>query len=495
MLTKRGTAWLVLPLFFCSGATALIYEVVWSKFLAQMLGSTVQAQTVVLAVFMGGLAMGNWLVGGRADRLSEPLRCYGFIELAIGLYAFCFVWLYGLADSLFVSVGTRVLERGWLLLSLKGGLSVGLLLVPTVLMGGTLPLLAAWLRTSTDDAGRCSARFYSVNSLGAVAGAGLAGFYLVRTLGMIATLQITALANAIIGGLALLLSQRSEATDRRSAGSSDPLPPRTLLWAGSLAAVSGGVSMGLEVLASRSMALIFGSSLQAVAIVLMAFILGIGVGSAVVASPRFRREQSESLLVFLLIGAALWIGLLVFKIESWVEFYLIAKTGLARTSTGYVYYQMLAGLLSIVVLGVPAALIGSVLPVLIRSIASQVAMLGEQVGRLLTWNTFGAVSGVMLTGFGLMPHMGLRGSFGLLAIGLCLAAFVIAWRRAWRGGASLAGVVMGLLAASFILGGLERHGPTQTAHQNCFLRRCAGRNCLGGTWGWDRRPFGFRIAH
>src|SRR5262249_38955129 len=154
------------------------------------------------------------------------------------------------------------------------------------------------------------------------------------------------------------------------------------------AAITGGVSMGLEVLASRSMALIFGSSLQAFAIVLMAFILGIGAGSAVVASPRFRRWQSERLLIFLLLGAAVWIGLLVFKIESWVEFYRVAKTGLARTTVGYVYYQLLAGLLALVVLSVPAALIGSVLPLLMRSVALHVTALGQQVGRLLTWNTF-----------------------------------------------------------------------------------------------------------
>src|SRR5215217_529720 len=98
---------LVLLLFFCSGATALVYEVLWSKYLALMFGSTVQAQTVVLAVFMGGLALGNRIFGKRSAHLKQPLAAYGYIELAIGLYAFFFQTIYKFADKLFISVGSN----------------------------------------------------------------------------------------------------------------------------------------------------------------------------------------------------------------------------------------------------------------------------------------------------------------------------------------------------------------------------------------------------
>src|SRR5215468_7656682 len=101
----RRAEWFVLALFFCSGSTALVYEVVWSKYLSQMFGSTIQAQTVVLAVFMGGLALGNRFLGGRSDILQRPLRAYGFVEVGIGLYAFFFPSLYHFADGLFVSWG------------------------------------------------------------------------------------------------------------------------------------------------------------------------------------------------------------------------------------------------------------------------------------------------------------------------------------------------------------------------------------------------------
>ena len=208
LMQKEKFGWLVLILFFCSGATALVYEVIWSKFLSQMFGSTIYAQTVVLAVFMGGLALGNKLFGRWADRLQRPVHVYGYLEIAIGLYAFFFPTLSGAADHIFVSIGSGIAHRTLLLLALKAALSGALLLGPTILMGGTLPLLAAWLQHFTSDAARRSARFYSVNSLGAVAGAALAGFWLVQNLGMVASLQMTAMVNVIIGATAIVISKQ-----------------------------------------------------------------------------------------------------------------------------------------------------------------------------------------------------------------------------------------------------------------------------------------------
>lgn len=446
---------MVLLLFFCSGATALVYEVVWSKYLSLMFGSTIQAQTVVLAVFMGGLALGNRIVGSRADLLRQPLAVYGYLELAIGLYAFLFGWIYRLADGLFVVAGSRLLDHGSLLLMLKAILSVGLLLGPTILMGGTLPLLAAWLQKQSKDAGRLSARFYSVNSLGAVFGSTLAGFFLVRALGMVATLQLTALGNILVGFAAVSLSRRHSAIS--SVTMDDPSPgetkPAALRWGAMLVALTGAVSMGLEVLASRSLALIFGSSLQAFAIVLMAFILGIGLGSAVVASPRMRRWQEEKTLFALLLSAAAVIGVLVAGIEQWVDIYRHVRTGLARSEMGFVFHQFAAGAIAMGVLGLPAALLGAVLPVCIRAEGIGAAGLGRRVGRLLTWNTVGAVGGVLLTGFVLMPRIGLRGAFGVLAVVLCLASLALALRTRQRFAAGASVALAVLLTLEWTTGG------------------------------------------
>ncbi len=459
MATNRSNGWLVLTLFFCSGTTALVYEVIWSKYLSQMFGSTIYAQTVVLAVFMGGLALGNKIFGGKSDRLRRPLYAYGVVEVIIGLYAFFFSFLYSAADQVFVAVGTSIFEHRWLLLALKGFLSVALLIVPTVLMGGTLPLLVSWLQKSSIEAGRRSARFYSINSLGAVFGSALAGFYLVQKFGIVASLQAAALLNILVGGIALALGRNEPQTSVQSdvPETEKEAPPETsaatLRWAGVLVAVTGGVSMGLEVLASRSMALLFGSSLQAFAIVLISFILGIGLGASIIASPRWRKWRSEPIVVFLLLGAATWIGLLVFKIELWMEFYRLTKSGLAQSTTGYLYNQLLAAALAMIVLGVPAAMLGSILPLLIRALSGQATALGKSVGQLLTWNTLAAVVGVLLTGFVLMPAIGLRDSFGVLAAVLCVAAAVTAWRERIPAGLGVSSGVGVLLVLLFVFEG------------------------------------------
>ena len=450
-MQSNNRGWMVLALFFGSGATALIYEVVWAKFLAQMFGSTIYAQTVVLAVFMGGLALGNRIFGGWADGLRQPVKIYGGLEICIGIYAFLFPALDRATDKIFIALGTPIAEHaGWLLV-FKGILSAALLLGPTILMGGTLPLLAAWLHQFSADAGRRAARFYSVNSLGAVAGATLAGFWLVQHYGMIATLQITATTNILIGIAAILLNRTGwlapmvaipGATTVEST-SQIPAAPDTLRWAGLMVALTGGVSMGLELLASRSLALIFGSSLQSFAIVLMAFILGIGLGSAWIASPQRAGKTGEKTVILLLCFAAAWVTLLVFNLERWVDFYRIARTGFGRTEVGYEYQLLLSTGISLVILGIPAACIGAVLPLMMRMVSRAGAPLGARIGALLTWNTLGAVAGTLITGFGLMPWLGLRDSFGILALILGLVALMIALHRRWRTGVVVATVACG----------------------------------------------------
>ncbi len=452
---------IILLLFFCSGATALVYEVIWSKYLSLLFGSTIQAQTVVLAVFMGGLALGNRIFGTRADRSRQPLALYGYLEVVVGLYAFFFPSIYQMADRLFAMIGSGLLDHTLWLLMLKAILSAGLLLGPTILMGGTLPVLAAWLQKQTPDAGRRSARFYSTNSLGAVCGAGLAGFFLVTWIGLPMTLQLTALVNVLIGFTAIGVARRQ--TAHPGSGSTRHAPKFTpaqeqeaanvFRWGCLLVALTGAVSMGLEVLASRCLCLIFGASLQAFAIVLMAFILGIGLGSAVIASPRRKQWPKETTTLALVLGAAAWIGLLVFNIEELVEVYRHARSGLSATTMGYRYYQAMAAVFSMVVLGLPAAALGAVLPLWIRVISETSDLLGDRVGRLLTWNTLGAVGGVLLTGFVLMPGIGLRGSFTALALVLSGSAFIVACVRRKRMAAASSVLVAGLLVLVTATGG------------------------------------------
>lgn len=452
----------VLLLFFFSGATGLVYEVLWSKYLALLFGSTIQAQTVVLAVFMGGLALGNRLFGSFVARVGQPLALYGYLEGAIGLYAFFFCYTNKGADWLFVLLGAKVFDHGPWLLLLKGLLSIALLLGPTLLMGGTLPVLAEWLQKNTPDAGRRAASFYSINTLGAVCGAGLAGFFLVTWLGLPATLQMTGLVNVFIGLAALAISRRSASstpavqatvTSQQPEAANPQAGRGVFRWACLLVMLTGGVSMGLEVLASRCLSMIFGSSLQAFAIVLMAFILGIGLGSALIASQATSLKRKELITIGLVLAAATWIGFVVFNIERLTGLYLQARSGLANTSTGYRFHQLVAASFAMLVLGLPAGAIGAVLPLWIRIVSESCTHLGERVGRLLTWNTLGAVGGVLLSGFVLMPKLGLHGSFAALALALTGAALLVACVLRHYLAATLACAVGGFLVFVACTGG------------------------------------------
>jgi spermidine synthase len=226
------------------------------------------------------------------------------------------------------------------------------------------------------------------------------------------------------------------------------LPPRTAL---ALVTVTGAVSMGLEVLGSRAVALVVGGSLQAFAIVLMAFILGIGLGAAVIASRFFSKARSERTMFLLLILAATFIWVFIWRVEDWVIFYSSARNSLTQIHKGYATQQMLIALMAILALGFPAALLGAVLPIAIRGSAGE--NLSDQVGRLLTWNTLGAVVGVLFTGFVLMPSVGLRGGFLTLALALAVIGAIGAVRHGEKRLSIAGGAAAFAISLSLVWGG------------------------------------------
>ncbi|HWC59739.1 MAG TPA: fused MFS/spermidine synthase, partial [Verrucomicrobiae bacterium] len=296
----------------------------------------------------------------------------------------------------------------------------------------------------------------SVNSLGAVVGSALAGFWLVQNLGMVSSLQMTAILNLAIGAAAIFISskfQHQPSSKLEPTIEIETTASETLRWAGLTVGLTGAVSMGLEVLASRSLAMIFGSSLQSFAIVLMAFILGIGLGSAWITSPRQRTYSSEKIIVIVLCTAAAWVILLVFNIERWVDVYRIMRTGLGRSNTGYVFHELMNAGISLVIFGLPAACIGSVLPLMIRVVSKESPMLGKNVGALLTVNTLGAVVGTLLTGFVLMPMLGVRNSFAALSLVLTVTAVVYATRIKWSAGTVASGCAIIFAVSLFLFGG------------------------------------------
>src|SRR5438093_1848914 len=283
-------------LFFLSGATGLIYELLWVRLLYQAFGSTIQSVTTVVAAYMGGLGLGAWLWGRRADRHARPAALYGRLEIAIGLFgvaspvllAFAHRAYLGLAGSWQLGAG------GGASVALRFGLAAVVLLVPATLMGGTLPVLTrAFMGAERRELKPSLGRLYGLNTLGAVAGTALAGFFLIEYVGIRASLWATAALNVALGAIALRLSDprpfaQGEPDSRYSP---DPgqkpgeHPSSTALRRTALVllAITAFASLLDEIAWTRVLVMIVGGSAYAFTLVLLVFLLGIGIGSALVA--------------------------------------------------------------------------------------------------------------------------------------------------------------------------------------------------------------------
>src|SRR5262245_55796163 len=190
----------IIACLLVSGLTALVYQLVWTRLLGLSFGTTTEAIATVLAVFSGGLALGNWLAARLLVRLARPLRAYAALEAGIGLYALVTLPLLWNLDALHDLVGAP--ESRLALGVLRFAAAALLLLPPTLAMGATLPVVARALVTRDEALGRWSAWLYGANTVGAVLGAYLCGFWSIPLLGLTRTLVAAGCTNLLVGALA-----------------------------------------------------------------------------------------------------------------------------------------------------------------------------------------------------------------------------------------------------------------------------------------------------
>src|SRR5262245_14625719 len=195
---SHSTLLLVGLCFVFSGATGLIYEVLWARMLGLVFGATTLAVSTVLASFMGGLALGSALAARFASRLKRPFRAYGLIEIAIASYALLVPWLFRLVDHIYALVWQQLHPNFYVFSIWRFVLSGATLLIPTTLMGMTLPVLAAVLVRTKVFQSTSVTRLYTYNLCGAILGTVLAGFYLLPGLGLLRTILVAAITNFLI---------------------------------------------------------------------------------------------------------------------------------------------------------------------------------------------------------------------------------------------------------------------------------------------------------
>ena len=425
-------------LFLLSGTAALVYQVAWLRMLSLVFGVTVYAASAVLTSFMGGLALGSWLGGRTADRARAPLRVFALLELGIAVSALAVPFALEAVSGLYIRAHGLVPDA-LVPLTVARFLCSGLiLLVPTTLMGASLPLLARYV---TDAGGSAATRIgwlYAMNTTGGIVGTVLAGFTLIGAIGVTATTRLAAALNIAVGLGALGLSAVRRTADRDVERTAEPplapAPPRTVILF--VVALAGFAGLALEVVWFRLLTLFLTATTYAFTTMLSTVLLGIALGSAIAAA-RVRWSPDP---VRALAWIQIWTGVLV----------LLSMTALAHTfRMGWRTSGMIQ---ACVVAMLPATiLMGATFPFAVAIWLGNVRTdVGRRVGVLYALNVCGAVAGSLAGGFILLPWLGTRGSLLLLAAVYVAAGCLVAAsgggrRRALR--TALAGAAMFVGAA------------------------------------------------
>jgi spermidine synthase len=442
----------ILACFFLSGASGLVLEMLWTRMLTLVFGSTTLAVSTVLTAFMGGLGLGSYLAGKFADRLENPSRTYALVEALVGLYALLVPWVIsfypGLNRWLWIAFG----DRYALLSVLRFLASAGLLIIPTTLMGATLPILARHFVRHPWELRRVGLRIgtlYAINLFGAVAGAFFAGFVFLPTLGLRWTNVTAASFNLTLAGAILLarrlmpgvdsdrssmdelLEQAAAAGGLDAPGAAGAIPPPVVMTptARRLAlggfAVSGAAAMTLQVLWTRALAVLIGSSIFSFTLILLAFLVGLGLGSAIFGRISQRTLHPIRWLAGLHLGIAGAVGIsyLVTDKIPYVFTWLLESA-----SFGVDSILMCQFILACITVLPATVLMGGVFPLTIRVAAARLTTVGRDIGSAYALNTVGAIVGSFLSGFVTLPLLGLqKGIYVAVLASLTLSALLFAF--------------------------------------------------------------------
>ena len=425
----RSTNFLIGVLFVLSGATGLIYEILWARMLGLTFGATTLAVSTVLAAFMGGLALGSALAGRLAPRITKPVSAYGWMEIGIAVYALLVPFLFQTVDDLYAYVWQQLQPGFFAFTLLRFALSCLMLLVPTTLMGATLPVLAAALLRSAHDTNSVT-RLYACNLVGAILGTLAAGFVLLPAFGVRTTIFIAAGINVVVGVIALLIQGKNftdvpsqiNADKNSRAEVSEVIGERARFWLVA-AFASGFVTISTQVSWTRILTMIIGSSTYAFSIVVALFLIGLAGGAWFIGrKDRSAKLRTTIMIVEAITAISLLLSLYVLnRIPG-----LLINLGLSLKVSSWVGLLALQILSATLLILVPALLMGMVMP-LVLVWASNQTQGATRVGRTYAVNTVGAIAGAFITGFVLIPKTSIRFTL-LLAATLCLFVAALAYK-------------------------------------------------------------------
>lgn len=431
----KPIVWLI---FILSGASGLIYEVIWMRQLTLIFGSTVFATTTVLTAFMAGLALGSFYFGRKIDASEQsPLRIYALLEA--GIAVFCLVWPLILAalGALYVLIHRNITSEFYTLSLIRFVLTFGVLLIPSTLMGGTLPVLTRFFVQRLEQLGVNVGILYALNTFGAVIGCVATGFFLLEQMGIQQALFVGIAINFGVAGVSVLLARASEGSTsgearlenaseearlenaptgikrghknvtERDAVHSETRSERLannqklVLWA---IGVSGFCALAYEVLWTRILVFFLGSTTYAFATMLAAFLFGIALGSLLFARWVDRlSSRAMGLFGIIQLGIGLFALLLMPAFE---ELYGMSRA-FQSTFGGGRFWAFFSCFL---VMSVPTFLMGASFPLVTKIYTGSANQLGRSIGNVYAINTVGSILGSFCAGFVFIPLLGIRPS-------------------------------------------------------------------------------------
>jgi predicted membrane-bound spermidine synthase len=464
-------------LFVASGFAGLIYESVWTHYLKLYLGHAAYAQSLVLIVFMGGMALGAAFCARISTRLRSPLAAYAAAEAAIGVCALLFHEAFVALTDWSYAVLLPALGGDLAALAAKLALAAGLILPPSLLLGATFPLMSAGLvRLERGAAGRPIAMLYFANSLGAAAGVLASGFVLIAWAGLPGTLRVAGIVNLALAAAVALLGRPARAAPVEPAPAADGNPARLLL---AVALLTGFASFIYEISWIRMLSLVLGASTHAFELMLSTFIFGLALGGLAVRRAVDASPAPERLLggVQLAMGLAALATLPVY--DRSFELMEALMKGLARTDAGYLLFNLSGQAISALVMLPATCLAGMTLPLLTAALLRAGA--GERaIGQVYAANTLGAILGVLAAVHLGLPLLGLKGTLIAGALVDALLGLVLLRRGAARPRTFAAACAACLLAfpAMALLFELDANKLTAGVFRNGDLSATAGAKVL-----------------
>lgn len=432
----------VLLLFYLSGALALVYQVVWSRMMMHIFGSTALAVGTVLAAFMSGMAVGAWYFGKTADRSPNLLRLYALLEIGIAVFAVGSHLLLNWMNSAYPAIFAFFGSSDAVFAVVRFVLAFVLVMAPTVLMGATLPVLARLLVNRRAAVGVNLSSLYAINTFGAVSGVLLTGFLLIGRYGIHLPVYGAAAGNLLIGLAAAVLARRTGLHEAASLAPGRPEPRagqggESALGRGSwrliLAGlgISGFTSFAYEIYWTRSLVFILGNSTYALTTMLAAFLTGIALGGWLIRYLFDRVADRAALFGWIQVALGVFSALALPILFSFSD---PRSLGLYfAESSGQALPLLIGGFgISFLVMLVPATLIGATFPLVGEIGVRDLRETGAAVGRIYSVNTLGNVAGALLPGFLLISWLGIQKGILAMAVLNVLLGFAVLFLRLAR---------------------------------------------------------------